>query len=174
GSEAGSRAPHAPAEKLVDRNAQRLTLDVEARILDGGDGMGAEPARGRPRAGVERRVDAPERTWVLADQRGTEAVDQGSHALAAALVELRPAGEAFVGGDLQEGIGVPAAIGVGILELYDLHFLPPQPRTLTSPSPAGLTTQVGFIRLAHLIIPKSGKPDFGWSILFETTQAAFS
>ena len=33
-------------------------------------------------------------------------------------------------------------------------------------SPAGLTTQVGFIRLAHLKCPKSGKPDFGWSILF--------
>src|ERR687888_13607 len=32
-------------------------------------------------------------------------------------------------------------------------------------SPAGLTTQVGFIRLAHLKCPKSGKPDFGWSII---------
>src|SRR5260370_8468314 len=32
------------------------------------------------------------------------------------------------------------------------------------PSPAGLTTQVGFIRLAHLKCPKSGRPDFGWSI----------
>src|SRR5262249_44781558 len=112
------------AEKLVDRNAERLTLDVEARILDGGDGMGADPARGRPRAGVERRVDAPQRAWVLADQRGTEAVDQGGHALAAALVELGPAGEALVGGDLQEGIGVPAAIGLEILELDDLHPLP--------------------------------------------------
>jgi hypothetical protein len=37
------------------------------------------------------------------------------------------------------------------------------------PSPAGLTTQVGFIRLAHLERPKSGKPDFGWSILFVRT-----
>ena len=35
-------------------------------------------------------------------------------------------------------------------------------------SPAGLTTQVGFIRLAHLECPKSGKPDFGWSIIFAT------
>src|SRR5262249_14573467 len=33
-------------------------------------------------------------------------------------------------------------------------------------SPAGLTMQVGFIRLAHLKCPKSGKPDFGWSICF--------
>ena len=32
-------------------------------------------------------------------------------------------------------------------------------------SPAGLTTQVGFPRLAHLKRPKSGRPDFGWSII---------
>src|SRR5262249_62139131 len=32
-------------------------------------------------------------------------------------------------------------------------------------SPAGLTTQVGFIRLAHGKCPKSGKPDFGGSII---------
>src|SRR5258708_36715406 len=38
--------------------------------------------------------------------------------------------------------------------------------TATDASPAGLTTQVGFIRLAHLKRPKSGKPDFGWSIFF--------
>jgi hypothetical protein len=37
------------------------------------------------------------------------------------------------------------------------------------PSPAGLTTQVGFTRLAHLKRPKSGVPDFGWSILFVRT-----
>jgi hypothetical protein len=37
-------------------------------------------------------------------------------------------------------------------------------------SPAGLTTQVGFIRLAHLKCPKSGKPDFGWSIIFAKTS----
>jgi hypothetical protein len=36
-------------------------------------------------------------------------------------------------------------------------------------SPAGLTTQVGFIRLAHLKRPKSGKPDFGWSIVLRKT-----
>jgi hypothetical protein len=28
-----------------------------------------------------------------------------------------------------------------------------------------LTSHVGFIRLAHLKCPKSGKPDFGWSIV---------
>src|SRR5262249_43213286 len=31
-------------------------------------------------------------------------------------------------------------------------------------SPAGLTMQVGFIRLAYLKGPNSGKPEFGWSI----------
>src|SRR3979490_621467 len=37
-------------------------------------------------------------------------------------------------------------------------------------SPAGLTTQVGFIRLGHLRCPNLGKPKFGWSIL---SQDAF-
>src|SRR6516165_4205975 len=37
------------------------------------------------------------------------------------------------------------------------------------PSPAGLTKQVGFIRLAHLKYPKSGKPDSGWSTFFART-----
>jgi hypothetical protein len=32
--------------------------------------------------------------------------------------------------------------------------------------------QVGFIRLAHLKCPKSGKPDFGWSIFFARTLFA--
>jgi hypothetical protein len=40
------------------------------------------------------------------------------------------------------------------------------------PSPAGLTTQVGFIRLAHLKRPKSGKPDFGWSIILRKKLSA--
>ena len=31
-------------------------------------------------------------------------------------------------------------------------------------SPAGLTTQVGFIRLAHLKCPNSGRLELGWSI----------
>src|SRR6266487_4468879 len=58
------------------------------------------------------------------DERGAEAVDQGGHALAAALVELGPSRDAFVGGDLQERIGVPPAVGVEVLELDDLHSVP--------------------------------------------------
>jgi hypothetical protein len=39
-------------------------------------------------------------------------------------------------------------------------------------SPAGLTTQVGFIRPAHLKCPKSGKPDFGRSIILRKKLSA--
>src|SRR5262249_47391801 len=39
-------------------------------------------------------------------------------------------------------------------------------------SPAGLTPQVGFIRLAHLKRPKSDKPDFGWSIFLRKNAFA--
>src|SRR5258708_16173012 len=77
------------------------------------------PAVDRER--VERGVDAGDRAGVLADERGAEAVDQRRHAFAAALVELGPARDALIGGDLQERIGVPAAVGVEILELDDLH-----------------------------------------------------
>src|SRR5262249_42393943 len=115
---------HRAAEKLVDRNPERLAADVEAGILDGGNGVRREPARGRPRAGVERGVDAGDRARVLADERGAEAVDQRRHTLAAALVELGPARDALIGGDLQERVGVPAAVGVELLELDDLHPLP--------------------------------------------------
>jgi hypothetical protein len=48
------------------------------------------------------------------------------------------------------------------VRVYQRRDLDPQSGTL----PAGLTTQVGFIRLAYLKRPKSGKPDFGWSIIF--------
>src|SRR5262245_8897854 len=47
---------HRPAEKLVDRNTERLAADVEAGVLDGGNGVGREPARGRPRTGAKRGV----------------------------------------------------------------------------------------------------------------------
>src|SRR5262249_36549503 len=112
------------AEKLVDRNAERLAADVEAGILDGGDGVGRESARGRPRAGVKRGVNAGDCARVLPDERGAEAVNQGSHPLSAALVELRSARAALSGGDLQEGLGVPPAVGVEVLELDDLHPVP--------------------------------------------------
>ena len=37
------------------------------------------------------------------------------------------------------------------------------------PVTRGLATQVGFIRLAPPRCPKSGQPDFGWSIFFVKT-----
>src|SRR6516225_6565728 len=73
---------------------------------------------------VDRGVDAGDRAWVLADERGAEAVNQRRHTLAAALIELGPARDALIGGDLQERIGVPAAVGVEILELDDFHPVP--------------------------------------------------
>src|SRR6185295_15008406 len=46
------------AEQLIDRNAERLALDVETGIHDRSDGVRGEPAGGRPRLGVQRRIDA--------------------------------------------------------------------------------------------------------------------
>ena len=115
------------AEQLVDRNAERLALDVETGIHDRSDGVRCEPARGRPRLGVQRRVDAADLARVPTDERGAEAMDHAGHAPAAALVELGPTGDALVGGDLQERIGVPAAVDMKVLELHDLHWMFPRP-----------------------------------------------
>ena len=115
---------HRAAEQFVDRHAERLALDVEAGVLDRRDRVGVQSACGRARGGVERRVDPPDVARVLADQSCSEPADDLRHAAAAAFVELRPADDAFVGGDLQERIGVPAAVGVEVLELDDFHGLP--------------------------------------------------
>src|SRR5262249_23508099 len=106
---------HRAAEKLVDRYAERLAADVEAGIHEGSDGGGRRPAGGRPRAGVKRGVKAGDGARVLANERSAEALNQGGHALAAALVELGPARDALIGGDLQERISVPPAVGVEVL-----------------------------------------------------------
>src|ERR1700746_2765165 len=95
-----------------------------AREGAGRAGATRASARGRPRASVERGVDAGDRARVLADEPGAEAVDQRRHAFAAAFVELGPAREALIGGHLQERIGVPAAVGVETLELAVLHPRP--------------------------------------------------
>ncbi len=115
------------AEQLVDRNAERLSLDVEAGIHDRGDGVRREPARGRTRLGIQGRIDATDCARVLADERGAEALDHPGHAFTSALIELGPAGDALVGGDLEERIGVPAAIHMEVFELHDLHWMLPRP-----------------------------------------------
>src|SRR4029078_13411442 len=115
------------AEQLVDRNAECLALDVEAGIHDRGDGVGCEPARRRPRLGVQRRADATDLARIPTDERGAEALDYAGHAPAAALVELGPTSDALVGGDLQERIGVPTAVDMEVLELHDLHWMFPRP-----------------------------------------------
>jgi hypothetical protein len=108
----------------VHANAQRLALDVEAGIEDGADRIGLQPARGGADVRIERRIDATDGARVLADQACAQPMDQGGEPAAAAFLELRPAHQPLVGGDLEKRIGVPAAVDMEVLDLRDLHRVP--------------------------------------------------
>ena len=104
---------HRPAEQGVDRNAQRLGLDVEQRVLDGGHRLLVHAARRLAGDGVLPRHDALDRPRVLADQVLRHAADHGGEAGAAvALVVFRPADQPVVGGDLEEREVAPAGVAM--------------------------------------------------------------
>jgi hypothetical protein len=48
-------------------------------------------------------------------------MDQRSEAAAPAFLELRPADQALIGGDLEERVAVPAAVDMEVLDFRDLH-----------------------------------------------------
>jgi hypothetical protein len=111
-----------PAEQCVDRNAQRLGLDVEQGVLDRRHRLLVHTARRLAGDGVLRGHDAFDRPRVLADQALRHAPDHGGEARAAvAFVIFRPADQAVIGGDLEERKVTPAGVTVQILDLDDLH-----------------------------------------------------
>ena len=113
---------HRPAEQGIDRNAQRLGLDVQQRVLDGGHRLLVQAARRLARDGLLPRHDALDRPRILADQALRHAADHGGEAGAAvALVVFRPADQAVVGRDLEEREVAPAGVAVQILDLGDFH-----------------------------------------------------
>ena len=70
------------------------------------------------------------------------------------------------------GFGVPVGDVAGVVRIH----VAATKRGIASSAepPAGLTTQVGFIRLAHYRCPNSGKPEFGWSIFFARLKGIFA
>jgi hypothetical protein len=112
---------HGTAQKLDHRHAQRLALDIEAGVEDRPHSVAGKPARDGADMGIKRCIDAADRAGVLADQAPAEATDQRREPPPPALLELRPAAKALVRADLEKGIGVPAAIGMEVLELGDFH-----------------------------------------------------
>ena len=113
---------HRAAEQRMDGNAERLRLDVDERVLEGGDRLLVHAAGRLARHRAERRGDALVGARILADQRLAERADDGAEPLAAvALVVFRPADDAVIGGDLEEREDAPAGVAMQILDPRDAH-----------------------------------------------------
>ena len=118
--------PDRPTEQRAHRHAIRLAGDIQQRVLDRRDRLLVQPAARLPRQHVQMLRDLLEAPRVAPDQHRRQPVDHVRQAgTAKTLVELRPADDAVVGGDLQEREHPPAGIGLHRLDLGDLHgFLP--------------------------------------------------
>jgi hypothetical protein len=116
-----------PTEELVHRAAERLAGDVPQRHLDGGDrtvaeiGIVVEPTVGRP---GEELVD-PHR--VFADDPGNRRLQRVAHQPDQGTSRHLPdAGDAFVGVDLDDGVGEaphpsePPRLGAGEGDGHDM------------------------------------------------------
>src|SRR6266545_8028079 len=93
---------------------------------------------------------------VLPHQHLAHAADRGADAGAAMLPELRPAGNALIGADLQERIDFPAAIDVEFVKLNYFHSRSP-PRSfllcLYSSAQYGRPTQPKSDQRSHCLCP---------------------
>ena len=113
------------AEQRIDRHAIGLAGHVEQRVLDRGDRLLVDAAARLARDDVQVLGDLFVASWVAADQHRRKAADHVRQADGAeTFVELRPADDAVVGGDLEEGEHAPAGIGLESLDAFDLHAMP--------------------------------------------------
>ena len=88
----GNALAHRTAEEIVDRHAERLALDVEQRVLDGGHGLAIDAAAGLHGLRPEMAVDQLDVARILADHHRRQRLDDPGEAVAAeALVVFRPA-----------------------------------------------------------------------------------
>jgi len=69
----------APAQKLVDRDAERLALDVPEGDIDGADRRAEHPTRGKEAAPEHPLPEMLDPHGVLADQQGLQMADPLSH-----------------------------------------------------------------------------------------------
>ena len=84
--------------------------------------LGDDAAGSRPRGAVELGIDALVLADRLADDARRQPLDDGADARRAeALVELAPADDAVVGGELDEMVVAPARIAGQRLDALDLH-----------------------------------------------------
>ncbi len=114
---------HRAAEQRIDRDTERLPLDVEQRVLDRRDRLLVEAAARLPRRDMQARDDPLVGQRILADERGRQRGDDGGKSGAAeALIVFGPAGQTIIGGDLEEGEQPPTGVGLQGLDPGDPHL----------------------------------------------------
>src|SRR5262249_6390561 len=117
---------HWSAEQFVDRHAERLALDVEQRVLDRRYGARVHTTGRLHLTHPERRSDLLHRPRVDANQRLGQGTDHARKAAATVRFGIfGPAGDAIIGGDLQEGKRAPSGVAMQIVDAGDLHGSPP-------------------------------------------------
>src|SRR5262245_61705804 len=127
-----------PAEQLIDWHAQRLALDGEAGVENSAGGIRIEARRYGAGERIEGGVEAADRAWVFPNQQLAHAVDRGSDAGATMFPELRPAGHALIGADLEKRVDLPPAIDMKLVKLGYLHF----PAPISSPPWSHFSSQI--------------------------------
>ena len=120
---------HRPAQQRMHRLAQHLALDVPQRLVDAGQRAHMHGAAAIEAAAIQHRPVILDRRRVLADQIIGQFGDAGRHRFGAAFHHrLAPAGDAFIGLDLQEQ---PARRHHEGGELGDFHEDFPSPASLS-------------------------------------------
>ena len=116
------RVAMAAAEEVVHRDAERLRLRVEQRVLDRAERLAAQAVRRRPRGRRERAADRLVVVHVAPGQPlGVAPDDRREAGRPEALVELAPAHDAGVRDELEEVVRAPAAVAGQRLEALDPH-----------------------------------------------------
>ena len=116
------RVAQRAAQHLMHRDAQRLRLDVDQRVLQRPDGARRGADRHAPAAPPQLLDGGLHLARVLADQMPAHMLDQRCDRPAhIALAEIGPAGEALVRAHLHEVEVPPARAGDQDLDPRDLH-----------------------------------------------------
>ena len=120
------RLARRPAEELRDRDAERLPLQVEQRVLDPADRLLHDRAGALARAPVEIPVDRLERPRIAAHDERREIGDDACQARRrpVRIGHLRPADEPVLRRRLDEEPRPPAGVAGERLERGELHGPP--------------------------------------------------
>src|SRR5690606_7119893 len=94
---------HPSAKQLADRSTQRLALDVPKRLIDAGDGTHVQGTAAVEAAAVHDRPEVFDVSRITTDQVVGQLLHHRGDALCTAFDHrLAPAGDAFIGLDLEE------------------------------------------------------------------------